>query len=348
MVVSRSACALAAVWLLSVLPADVADAQDVAAELRIRVMQDGIPARGALVALLDDTGGLIAEALTSEDGYRLFRAGPGTYRVRIRRIGYAPYTSETFTLPRADELVLQPVSPAVVLAGVIVSARPACAPVGDTAAVAPAWDEIAKALRASQLTTADLTGIGTVRTWRRETNTTGRVTLSDTASFVVTDRRPFWSRDPAELARSGYVRGDEFRGFQYHGPDETVLLSQEFVTTHCFALVRDSGRQGMLGVEFEPLPRRRVSDIAGVLWLDEATSELRELEFRYVNAGYPMFFSPGGSARFVRMPSGAWLVADWRIRAPRLRRQGVQPNPAFLGWIETGGRIELPGEDGGP
>jgi hypothetical protein len=96
-------------------------------------------------------------------------------------------------------------------------------------------------------------------------------------------------------------------------------------------------------------------DVEGVLWLDRSTAELRRLEFAYRNlpdAEYqlcdshpfivitpemleeqPVFKQPapycmtlkdgqsnrlglGGSADFVRLPTGQWLIARWELLTP--------------------------------
>jgi hypothetical protein len=61
-----------------------------------------------------------------------------------------------------------------------------------------------------------------------------------------------------------------------------VLLSDGFVSTHCFRVERHPAKAGMVGLAFEP-NRRRVHDhdVAGVLWLPESVSAWPWIEFRY-------------------------------------------------------------------
>jgi hypothetical protein len=144
------------------------------------------------------------------------------------------------------------------------------------------------------------------------------------------------------LAADGYVLGDEIQGWHYFAPDEVVLLSDQFAATHCFRLLRERERPGEIGVAFEPVPMRTIADIAGALWVDEHTSELREIVFRYVNAGVFSRFEAGGFTRFTRVPSGAWLVSDWQLRVPLLT---VRTSPysgkqfSAIGYAENGGGI---------
>ena len=74
--------------------------------------------------------------------------------------------------------------------------------------------------------------------------------------FPITVTRPFGAVDPGRLSRDGYVIGDPTIGWSYFGPDETVLLSDQFAATHCFRLVRDPLRAHEIGVAFEPVPKR--------------------------------------------------------------------------------------------
>jgi hypothetical protein len=204
------------------------------------------------------------------------------------------------------------------------------------------WDEIDKALRASQLTIDDLSGFGQAITYRKQTAVNGDLVSTDTTFFQIRETRPFGAIDPVTLAAEGYVLGDAYKGWRYFAPDEVVLLSDEFASTHCFRLVRDRDRPGEIGVLFEPVPARRVSEIAGVLWVDERSAELREIIFRFVNAGVLSQFAAGGFTRFTRVPSGAWLVSDWRLKVPLLTvRRSPYSGEQFsaVGYVENGGGI---------
>lgn len=320
-------------------------AQGTEAELRLRLTgPDGESIAGALVALLDSREHTVAEGLSGEDGRRTLRAAPGTYRIQVRRIGFLPFVSPVFTLPRTAELQLRVESQPVSLARVIVTARSECRRMReDASALVTVWTEAAKALRASQLTLEDLAGIGRARVYSRRLTLNGEVLARSEAVFVVEDRRPFAAVSPDFLERRGFVHGNEYEGWLYYAPDETVLLSDSFLATHCFRVVRDAERPGELGVAFEPVSRRRRSDIQGVLWVDEATSELREVVFRYVNAGAATPFLPRGFTRFRRMPSGAWVVDEWQLRLPRVhRRPGAYSNTVMSGYEEHGGGILTP------
>ena len=331
------------VFLLTVLAASVADAQSIA-ELRLRLQTaPDIPVSGALVALLDSRDSVIAEGLTSENGTRLLRAPAGRYRVRARRIGFLPFVSSELSIPRDGELLLPIESPRVVLERVVVNSKSQCKRNDPNArTLALVWDEIEKALRASQLTNEDLAGEGLAQIFHNVLAVDGTIISADTTFLRILGRRPFAAISAESLAVSGYVVGNERIGWAYYGPDETVLLSESFAESHCFRLVREKEHPGQIGVAFEPEAKHRMADISGVLWVDEGTSELREIAFQFANAGVLSRFDAGGFTHFTRMDSGAWIVDDWRLRAPRLElRMERYSSPRFvrIGYEENGGRI---------
>lgn len=333
--------------------------QEATTELRIRLNGADTPVGGALVALLDSHDSVVAEGLSTESGARVLRAAPGVYRVRVRRVGYLPFVSGPVSLPREGALSLDVASPRVVLERIVVNSKSPCGRNDpSSAALSSVWDEINKALRSSQLTTEDLSGIGRARTYRMELNNDGAVISADSTIFSITTRRPFGAIDPVSLAIDGYVLGDPETGWHYFAPDETVLLSEQFAATHCFRVVRQPDRGGQIGVSFEPVPRRDVSDITGVLWVDQETAELREVVFRFVNAGVMSQFDAGGFTRFRRVPSGTWIVDEWKLSVPKLsvslvggRQDGysstARPKYVAIGRMENGGGILGPGEHAG-
>lgn len=330
--------------------------QEPMTELRISLNGGGTQVSGALVALLDAHDSVVAEGLSTESGGRILRAPPGVYRVRVRRIGYLPFVSGPVSLPRESELSLNVESPRVVLERILVNSKSPCGRNDQgTVALSTVWEEVNKALRSSQLTTEDLSGIGQARTYRTEFDRDGTVLWADSNVFSITTQRPFGAIDPGTLANDGYVLGDPETGWHYYAPDETVLLSEQFAATHCFRVVRRPDRSGQIGVSFEPVPRRQVADITGVLWVDEETSELREIVFRFVNAGVINQFEAGGFTHFLRVPSGTWIVDEWKLSVPVLSvsqaigspdgySSRARPKYVAIGRVENGGGILGPGE----
>jgi hypothetical protein len=341
---------LSSVVVATLVSASLLRGQETSSELRIRLAApDGSPVSGALVALLNNRDSVVAEGLANENGIRVLTASRGAYRVRVRRIGFLPFVSSELTMPRASELVLNVESPHVMLQSIVVNSRSQCSRNDPNAqALSTVWDEIDKALRASELTLDDLSGIGQARVYKRETGADGNIVAGDSSVFQITDKRPFGAVDPGMLAADGYVVGDLEHGWTYFGPDEAVLRSDQFATTHCFRLIRERGHPGEIGVSFEPAPQRHLADISGTIWVDQASSELRVIEFRFVNAGAMSRFDAGGFTRFGRVPSGAWIVDEWKLSVPRLEiRQSLSlANPSRVviatGRLDNGGGILRP------
>ena len=303
---------------------------------------DGAAIQGALVALLDPGHRVVREGVSTTGGSASFRLPPGSYRVRVRRIGYLPFLSDTLSVPRAGKFMLRVESPRVLLATMVVPSRSKCGPIdGDEKKLGALWNEIAKALRTAQLSSQDFSGIGRAFIYHTRAGIEGRNAVSDTTFLPLGNNRPFRMRDAAVLAVEGYVVGDEHTGWTYYGPDESALLSDQFAATHCFQVVRDRKRAGHVGIEFKPVEGRPVSDVAGVLWVHESSAELSELTFRFVNAGVLDEFQPGGFTRFRRVPSGAWIVHSWALRGPVLKRvRGAYDSRLRLaGYVEDGGGV---------
>jgi hypothetical protein len=298
---------------------------------------------GALVALLDSSGKVAAEGLSNARGSITLRAPAGVYRLRVRRVGFKPWFLESVAIPRDGTIDVPVQSTRIVLNTMVVSAKAECGTVGsDAVTLAEVWEEIVKALQASRFTSLDRSALGTMAVYVREIDARGVVLTADTTHSSVQRGRPFGAIDPASLVKDGYVRGNEAKGWEYFGPDETVLLSRGFAETHCFRLLRDERRPGEIGMGFEPTSSRKLPDIEGILWLDETTSELKEMTFTYVNADIVSRFRPSGYTRFRRMPSGTWIVSEWRVRMPRLSRRAGSWQNDLAGHIEKGGRVVTP------
>ncbi|MDQ3672776.1 MAG: carboxypeptidase-like regulatory domain-containing protein [Gemmatimonadota bacterium] len=319
-------------------------AQGIEADLRVRVESiDGARLPGALVALIDSTHRVVREGVSDEAGVRSLRAPPGSYRIRVRRIGFLPFLSEPVSVSHGSEIELRVESSRVLLETIVVTSRSKCGRIDPSERVLTmVWDEIAKALRASQLSARDFADYLQAFVYRKQLNLHGFVVSSDTTFRAVGNARPFGARHPAALVAHGYVVGNEQLGWIYYAPDETVLLSEEFAATHCFQVVRNKSRPGQVGIEFKPVSSRTVPEVAGILWVDQSTAELRELIFRFVNAGLLERFNAGGFARFRRLESGSWIVDDWALRAPILEKgRDLSQGARAIGYVEDGGGLTM-------
>jgi hypothetical protein len=119
------------------------------------------------------------------------------------------------------------------------------------------------------------------------------------------------------LFQLGFVRqnrGDS--ATTYYAPDARHLADDRFAPGYCFrALPAIDSLPGVMGIGFEPVSRRRVTDVEGTIWLDSASLELRRIEFQYrqLPADHNID-GPGGYVDFVRLSTGHWIVSEWMIR----------------------------------
>jgi hypothetical protein len=287
------------------------------------------PVPGVVVQLVDSSATVIARALSTEQGeFRFAAPHSGTYRLHTLRIGYRPATGEPFVVATGEES-----SRRIVLAGVAlsldtvrVSDRSSCRLNADTAAAIFAmWEQVRSALTAAQLTSKGNAIDATVVSYQRVLDAGTRRVMQQ-GSTVTTGlvTQPWAALPPDELRRRGYVIGDGMDTTTFFAPGLDALLDQSFVIDHCFRMAGgpDPSR---IGIEFEPASsRRRIADIRGTLWLDRATSELRAMDFRYVNvsnvtpAGRAIERLSGGGMEFAPLRNGNWVITHWDIRMPIL------------------------------
>jgi hypothetical protein len=180
------------------------------------------------------------------------------------------------------------------------------------------WEEARKAVEAVRLTGSEQRLYMRVRDYTHDLSLRGDVTSNEESrEREGISARPYVSPDAESMARDGYVRQED-DGTMYYAPDADVLLSDSFVSAHCFHLQRDAVTgDSLIGVAFEPVRRRPPPDIRGVLYLDRRSAELRELRYTYTSlpaAATGRDF--GGRVAFQRVPGGAWIIRAWAVRGP--------------------------------
>ena len=316
---------------------------------------DVVAGRGigkGFVVLMDRVDVEIARLLTSADGEFEFRdVQPGFYRIKSERIAYRANFSARFELRpgESQRFRLEIEALALELAAIEVRGETSCRTrPSEGEATAMLWEEIRKALAAATWTASQRGYRYRHLQYERDLGRRGR-RITDEQSRERTGfyQAPFMSRDADTLAIEGYVV-DRDGEIWYSAPDDKVLQAEAFLRTHCFRVVRDpDDHEGMIGLAFEPTPGRRITDIKGTLWLDERSSELRTLEFRYTNLMYDIEDKRvGGTVEFLQMPNGAWVVYRWEIRMPRLGIQRVSgpgsrwtERATVRGYRDTGGEV---------
>lgn len=277
------------------------------------------PIAGALVLLTDTAGRELRRTLTDVTGRVAFDITPGTYRLRVLRIGLVRWDTDPLTLGPGDTFttpLLAPETP-ILLAPLTVRAERRCRlRPEEGSAAATLWEESRKALEATEWTISH-------RLYRFQTVSYTRV-YAPVGDAPTEEQRtmgtglstwPFASIAPESLSNRGYVQTDSSGEVHYYGPDLTVLFSELFLSQHCFK-VRGVDGDSLIGLGFEPVSSRRLSDITGALWLDRRSMELRRLEFSYTRLGSWTGRGASGVIAFERLPSRAWVIRRWFIRAP--------------------------------
>lgn len=324
----RAATAAGAAALLSLGLAAGAPAQSVSG--RVLAQPDGRPVEGAMIRLVGEGGVTVARTFSDDDGvFRLEAPAAGRYRLRAERIGLRTGETGWFRIGPGEhvERSVDLGSDAVPLEGITATSSSRCE-------VAPEsgeetyrlWREARRALEAA--TWASDRGLLELRIRQFHRKLDPDFQVTETVSEETRTGMgvsPFTSLPPEKLADQGYVEkiGDRFL---YYGPDADVLLSDVFQQNHCFWVTReDRPKPGWVGLAFQPVEGREVTDIEGVLWLEQATDELKRLVFRYVNLDLPTsFHEAGGRVDFFRLPEGPFIVRRWSLRMPRIAREQLR------------------------
>lgn len=282
----------------------------------------GAPVRDALVMLVGDDGMPLARALSLDAGtFAVTAPGPGRYSLRAKRIGYRPVESPPFVIGEGEVRLHDILAPTVRvhLPQVTIHAQRHCVVrPGDGVPAFQLWEEVRTALYQTALAERGDLFQTTARRWARELDTLARFVHRD-SSWILTGmaQSPFVAVPAEHLDRVGFIEQKSPSIWLFYAPDAEVLLSEVFLTGHCFRVVE--GEQGLIGLAFEPAKKRRVADVEGVLWLDSATAALQHLEFRYTKLppGVPTS-RVGGRVDFEQLASGVWIVRRWYVRAPRM------------------------------
>ncbi len=309
----------------------------------------GAPIEGAAIVALDADDRRLAWTLTDALGRFFFRVEKGgSFVIRADRIGHTSTLSGALEVGAADTLVyhMEVLPDAIQLMGLTVegSSRDCRIRPEEGIATARVWEEARKALEAASQTSRRGMYRFMVRHHERELDTRGRKVLKEVSRIDQRyQRRPFKSLEASKLIEEGFVQPDG-AGLFYYAPDADVLLSDEFLDSHCMRLREGEGEnEGLLGLEFEPAGGRDVPEISGTLWLEPASAKLQRLEFHYENLGYSVGRAPiGGTVVFAGLPNGTWFVTNWAIRMPTLAEERT-PLTSVSGGLPTRSRIRVVG-----
>jgi hypothetical protein len=320
----------------------------------------GVPVAAGFVVLLDEDGVEIARTVSTSQGrFTLPAPRSGTYLLRSERIGYRVSVSPPLRLEagRTLEYTLQVAALPVRLSDIEVRREDEChirPEEGRQTAIL--WEEARKALAGASWTLSQTRYRYNTVLYERNLDVGRRhISAEQTRNQSGYSLAPFSSIAAEQLEADGYAVENDDRTYTYYAPDADVLRDDSFLSTHCFRVVRDARRHaGLIGLAFEPVGGRRLTDVKGALWIDEQSSELRSLEFSYTNLPYDLYDERiGGTVEFMPLPSGEWIVHRWQIRMPFVvmhvvqRTWGTERRPQLQGFRDGGGEILEVADRGG-
>lgn len=344
---SQSRCVARMLGTIAVALCAAVDARAQQLVVTVRDSLARTPVGAAIVTATDQANGNRAYALTNADGRVTIRLpNAGAWKVSVRRIGIVPKATAAIFVETGATVSIQldVANFRFTLPSVRVTAKAGVcgrAPSGidRTSAL---WEQVTLALRSSALTRDDSAQGPQLHVTLFERYRAKDLTLL--SSRVIKDGagsgRPFFAANPDSLARFGYVRADPDGMISYFAPDEIVLLSDAFIRTHCFRTPEVDANPALAELEFHPVPRRRVADVAGVAYVDTASGELRRIVFRYVRTGMLIpsgATNLGGEVSLRRLGNGQWIVTDWAIRMPQVAGVSWADVRTVTGYREIGG-----------
>lgn len=321
----------------------------------IRVMaRDSVTGNRLPYVLLDvlgATGEIALSTMTSSDGSRFIRLPEaGTYRILLRRVGLRAQTIGPIRVGLTDTLTVDARVPKVPIALPTVRVDEGARCDLSTAAIAGAsrtvalWEQMRTALRLNELAQLESRKNGPQSTVRQYVSRLEGRSLAVLRHTVLPSRAgeklTFGTFSSDDISANGYVRHEEGSAL-YVAPNERVLLSNAFVSEHCFRLVAGTGAQsGLLGLAFTSVPDRRVPEIAGTLWADTATGTPRFIDFWFIDERIPNSARgagrTGGEVYFAMLSDETWATTGWRLRMPQLRRTSGVNTTADVRYVEVG------------
>jgi hypothetical protein len=279
------------------------------------------------ILLVDESGSLVAGTMTDENGgYALRAPRAGSYRVRARRVGFAPVFSQPLSVAAGATVSFDPsmrLLPAK-LAEVNVQEAERCviAPEAGAAALS-LWEAVQNALSGAAASSMSGTHSFMLTRFQRELHPqTGKVLAKSSWKVLVSGSETYRSLPAESLAVTGYFERVGRDSAYYSAPDARTLISDTFAKTHCLRPVAGSAGSGSVGLAFEPVHVGARTDVAGTLWLEQKTGRLQNLEFQYVDSSTHNADSAHaipvttGRINYRELKDGSWIINDWMIRVP--------------------------------
>jgi len=237
--------------------------------------EEGSPAPGVLVLALDSLDSTRSSWITREGGeFRLTVPYPGTWTVRAERIGFGVLEQEVVVGEGGlAGIALEMVTVPVAIDGVQASVGMRCPGSSISPGVAELWREarsVLASVRRSGNTGASRFEVSFDRRDYRPGGFLPEFLQSESVDTVLTTGMvAMRSASPEFLAEQGFIVVMDDTA-SYYAPDADVLLSDEFLTGHCFSQkTRDDGGHLVDAVAPAHPPRGKVGraaagDLSGV------------------------------------------------------------------------------------
>jgi hypothetical protein len=315
--------ALGAAFALLVSASSVIAQQPGIVEGRAVEAGGGAPLRLALVRLAADRDSTQRTTLTDSAGaFRFAAVAPGSYRLTLERIGYARTSPERVTVDAGATVqrTLTSAARAVMLEG-ITAVGNRCftlAQLGEEPDLAELWTQVRRGQETRRAFSAQY-----AFQFNRHVDATARLHLlrdrhivQDTLVANHPDSvAPREARRIADRAARGY--GTQHGGsFMVALPDETEVMSDAFLTTHCL-MAPERDASGGWALRFRPLTtvHGRI-DLRGTLHVDAASFAVTRLDFEHMRDGHrwawgTLFYAPVATPfGSVRLPSHGTVEGD--------------------------------------
>ncbi len=233
---------------------------------------------------------VLAAAITDREGRATLTLPPGTYRIRVQRIGVPRWVSDPIELGSARELTVEVPSAAIELPGLVATGEDLCAeyPADERAVGAELLVEVLPRIaeiRAFELDPDVRFAMEVTRpkkTWRKPGG--GWTYYREWQVDTVAIDRPIEGAALDSLGRPEFATPIDDTTNLYQPPDAGLLASEAFWTGYCLTGRRLSEQRAE--IDFRPKERVGRVDIAGTLQLAPVSSgelHLSRVDFHYVD-----------------------------------------------------------------
>ena len=270
--------------------------------------ETGEPLAFSIVALQPG----FAEHFTDQAGAFTFtNVSTGTYRLRVRQIGYSPVDT-TLTVGSDSDLsiriALRRVAvelPPITVTGALTCVQPGPPDAAVTPALASVFDQLLENARRYRLLADSFPFTFVIE----RTSSTGVDTIEQTSG----DERHRYR--PGRVVDAGTGPWRDRRVVLLPGLEE--FGDSAFVRNHCFRLAGRDTAEGevFVRIDFEPAARLRSADVAGAAYLDPGSYQLRYTRVRLTRPerSLPEVLGLVATTRFREIAPG--IVLHDRVRA---------------------------------